>query len=88
MLLGFLQKQLSVEKMLTENLGVNNLKDKLIKSVMRKFMDKFGLVSINEALAQICFEESNATHDYFFDELSEKYEDINKLIKCRHLITK
>jgi hypothetical protein len=73
--------------MLKESPG-GKFRDRFTKSLMRKLAETFGLQHINDTLAQICFEEANIRQDYFFDEISERYDEINRIIKFRHLQTK
>lgn len=61
--------------------GQNDIGKKILKSALRLFIETFGVEVVNENLAEIFWEESNALNDLNYDELSEAYDNINKLIR-------
>ena len=74
--------------MLLESPGVSKAKLLMLKSAIRVLINKFGIHIINEIIAEIFFEESNATMNYFYDDLSESYDEINRKIRFQNIKSK
>lgn len=55
----------------------------LLKSVLRILFNKFGLIAINDKLAEILNEEAKITSNYDYDELSQSYDNINYVITMK-----
>lgn len=60
----------------------------ILKTVLRMIIKKFGIQLINEKIAEIFTEESEALRDYSFDDLAEAYDNINKDLKFKDTIKK
>lgn len=55
----------------------------LLKSALKILFNKFGLLAINDKLAEILNEEAEITHNYDYDELSQAYDNINYTITMK-----